>query len=123
MPSSHLLSVISTAIWAGRLKASLPSSSSTCVPSPFCHLPSSHVLRSQMLRQFAPQFAERSRVTGGYSQQDAQEAWTSILNAIKPNLKVDRSPAGKFVQQYLTGEMTKTCVELCSLLEWEGLLT
>ncbi|KAI5481140.1 ubiquitin carboxyl-terminal hydrolase 14 [Pseudohyphozyma bogoriensis] len=58
-----------------------------------------------MLRQWAPQFAERSRQTGGYSQQDAQEAWSSILQAAKPNLKLE----GKgFVQNYLEGEIEKT---------------
>jgi ubiquitin carboxyl-terminal hydrolase 14 len=59
----------------------------------------------QMLRQFAPQFAERSRVNGQYSQQDAQEAWGSIVNAVKGNLRGD---GGSFVDQFMTGEMEKT---------------
>lgn len=58
-----------------------------------------------MLRQFAPQFAERSRASGQYSQQDAQEAWSSIVNAVKGNLKVGGE---RFVDQYLTGQMEKT---------------
>lgn len=67
-----------------------------------------------MLREFAPQFAERSRTSGQFSQQDAQEAWTSILNAMKNNLEVGdaagegASRTGKFVQQFMAGEMTKT---------------
>ncbi|KAL8279698.1 hypothetical protein RQP46_008011 [Phenoliferia psychrophenolica] len=60
------------------------------------------------LRQFAPQFAERSRATGGYSQQDAQEVWGSIITAVKNNLATGQGEAGKFVQQYMTGEMVKT---------------
>ena len=65
---------------------------------------------TQMLRQFAPQFAERSRTTGGYSQQDAQEAWGSIVSAVKANLNTGEGHAGKFVERFMTGEMTKTCV-------------
>lgn len=59
----------------------------------------------QMLRQFAPQFAERSSSTGQFSQQDAQEAWVSIVQAVKNNLKADQS---SFVEQYMMGEFTKT---------------
>lgn len=59
-----------------------------------------------MLRQFAPQFAERSRSTGGYAQQDAEEAWISIVQAVKNNLGNNGEQG--FVQNYLTGEFTKT---------------
>ncbi|ORY72928.1 hypothetical protein BCR35DRAFT_307467 [Leucosporidium creatinivorum] len=59
----------------------------------------------QMLRQFAPQFAERSSSTGQFSQQDAQEAWGSIVQAVKNNLKADQ---GGFVEQYMMGEFEKT---------------
>lgn len=70
-----------------------------------------------MLRQFAPQFAERSRTSGQFAQQDAQEAWTSILNAMKGNLLVGNAAeghsepearTGRFVNQFMAGEMTKT---------------
>ncbi|KAK4699733.1 ubiquitin carboxyl-terminal hydrolase 14, partial [Phenoliferia sp. Uapishka_3] len=59
------------------------------------------------LRQVAPQFAERSRATGGYSQQDAQEAWGAVLTALKNNLGtgVSSGSEGRFVEQYMTGEM------------------
>lgn len=78
----------------------------------------------KMLRQFAPQFAERSP-TGQFAQQDAQEAWTSIVNAMKANLKVGdaagesstaASRAGNFVQQFMSGEMTKTYASSISLV-------
>jgi len=59
----------------------------------------------QMLRQFAPQFAERSPSTGQFSQQDAQEAWGSIVQAVKNNLRADQ---GGFVEQYMTGQFEKT---------------
>lgn len=61
------------------------------------------------LRQFAPQFAERSRTNGQYSQQDAQEAWSSIVNAVKGNLRVGAQDGeGRFVDQFMTGEMQTT---------------
>ncbi|KAK4049975.1 deubiquitinating enzyme [Microbotryomycetes sp. JL201] len=59
----------------------------------------------QMLRTFAPQFAEMSRSGGGYAQQDAQEAWASIVQAVKNTLG---DGGNRFIDQYLTGEMTKT---------------
>ena len=71
--------------------------------------------KRQMLREFAPQFAERSR-TGQYAQQDAQEAWGSIVSAMRGNLRTVGEPTSsaavqaKFVEQYLTGEMTTTFV-------------
>ncbi|GAA6040426.1 hypothetical protein JCM8097_004543 [Rhodosporidiobolus ruineniae] len=58
-----------------------------------------------MLRQFAPQFAERSRQTGQYAQQDAQEAWGAIVQAVK---SAAVGNGGSFVDQYLTGEFEKT---------------
>lgn len=67
-----------------------------------------------MLREFAPQFAERAP-TGQFAQQDAQEAWTQIVTAMNNNLQVGASDSesgsgarGQFVRQYMTGEMTKT---------------
>ncbi|GAA5917178.1 hypothetical protein JCM8208_003999 [Rhodotorula glutinis] len=65
-----------------------------------------------MLRQFAPQFAERSRTTGQYAQQDAQEAWGAILQAAKQS-SLGGSPSGSSaegnaVEQLMMGEFTKT---------------
>lgn len=62
--------------------------------------------RTQMLRQFAPQFAERSRQTGQYAQQDAQEAWGAILQAAKSSSLT--SEGGNFVEKSLTGQLEKT---------------
>ncbi|GAA6006041.1 ubiquitin-specific protease UBP6 [Rhodotorula paludigena] len=59
-----------------------------------------------MLRQFAPQFAERSRQTGQYAQQDAQEAWGAILQAAKSSAL--GGAQGNFVERNLMGEFEKT---------------
>ncbi|GAA5962266.1 hypothetical protein JCM8115_004272 [Rhodotorula mucilaginosa] len=59
-----------------------------------------------MLRQYAPQFAERSRQTGQYAQQDAQEAWGAILQAAKSSALT--AEGGNFVEKSLTGEFEKT---------------
>lgn len=59
-----------------------------------------------MLRQFAPQFAERSRQTGQYAQQDAQEAWGAILQAAKSSSLT--TEGGSFVEKALMGEYEKT---------------
>ncbi|TNY17430.1 hypothetical protein DMC30DRAFT_419798 [Rhodotorula diobovata] len=63
-----------------------------------------------MLRQFAPQFAERSRTTGQYAQQDAQEAWGAILQAAKQSALGGAGAAsgGNAVEQLMMGEFTKT---------------
>ncbi|GAA5945898.1 hypothetical protein JCM3775_003340 [Rhodotorula graminis] len=64
-----------------------------------------------MLRQFAPQFAERSRTTGQYAQQDAQEAWGAILQAAKQSAlggPSSSSSSGNAVEQLMMGEFTKT---------------
>ncbi|BGP19776.1 hypothetical protein JCM10213_006438 [Rhodosporidiobolus nylandii] len=58
-----------------------------------------------MLRQFAPQFAERSRTSGQYAQQDAQEAWGAIVQAVKSSAL---GPGGRFVEEHLMGEFEKT---------------
>lgn len=93
-------------------------------PPPFAHLraPSLTLVssrppaRPQMLRQVAPQFAERSRTTGQYAQQDAQEAWGAILQAAKQSALGGTSAgsegAGNAVEQLMMGEFTKTCVRL-----------
>ncbi|KAJ3559695.1 hypothetical protein NM688_g182 [Phlebia brevispora] len=74
------------------------------------------------LRRAFPQFAELSRpsgggmkglMSGGYAQQDAEECWTQMTNALKevPGLP---DPSGsssgrskKFVEQYMMGEMRR----------------
>ncbi|GAA6018356.1 hypothetical protein JCM10207_000816 [Rhodosporidiobolus poonsookiae] len=58
-----------------------------------------------MLRQFAPQFAEQSRQGGGYAQQDAQEAWGAIVQAVKSTAV---GAGGRFVEEQLMGEFEKT---------------
>ncbi|GAA5995023.1 hypothetical protein JCM5350_005877 [Sporobolomyces pararoseus] len=60
-----------------------------------------------MLRQFAPQFAERSRQTGQYAQQDAQEAWSQIVQAAKTAMGGNASEGGKFVEGWMTGRLQK----------------
>ncbi|GAA6018668.1 hypothetical protein JCM11491_001253 [Sporobolomyces phaffii] len=60
-----------------------------------------------MLRQFAPQFAERSRQTGQYAQQDAQEAWSQIVQAAKSSMAGSTSEEGKFVEGWMTGRLQK----------------
>ncbi|TFK48273.1 cysteine proteinase [Heliocybe sulcata] len=68
-----------------------------------------------VLRQVAPQFAEMDRSKGGmmrgYAQQDAEECWTAITNALKE--VPGPSSNGKFVEQYLQGEIRRElkCVE------------
>ncbi|KAH8105719.1 cysteine proteinase [Phellopilus nigrolimitatus] len=66
------------------------------------------------LRQAVPQFGELARVgksgTGGYAQQDAEECWTQIFNALKavPGNEQDGIAARKkFIDQYMMGEMRR----------------
>lgn len=66
-----------------------------------------------ILRQVAPQFAEKSRDGHNFAQQDAEEVWVRIIQALQNSLHglsessadnaVDSSR--KFVEQYLTGHM------------------
>jgi ubiquitin carboxyl-terminal hydrolase 14 len=55
-------------------------------------------------RQAYPQFAQKDKTGRGYAQQDAEEAWTQILQQVKQNSK---GPDGKpgFVDRFLTGSM------------------
>ncbi|PKI83198.1 ubiquitinyl hydrolase 1 [Malassezia vespertilionis] len=59
-----------------------------------------------MLRNVAPQFAEMAE-GGGYAQQDAEEVWIRIVNALGTYLA---GPDGKdrFVPRFLTGHMATT---------------
>ncbi|CEH19499.1 cysteine proteinase [Ceraceosorus bombacis] len=74
-----------------------------------------------ILRQVAPQFAEMAQSSqpgmgsGGYAQQDAEEVWVRILNALQASLGgLPASSAGgsnsvgntKFVEQFMTGRIT-----------------
>lgn len=65
-----------------------------------------------LLRQVAPQFAETAE-GGGFAQQDAEEAWQRIMQALS-TLPVASGSSDKFVPQYLTGRMRieRTCAEL-----------
>lgn len=60
------------------------------------------------LRQVAPQFAEMGRGGGGYAQQDADECWTTMTNALRA---VPGSTTGKsWVEENMMGSMVKECV-------------
>ncbi|KAA1474156.1 cysteine proteinase [Dentipellis sp. KUC8613] len=70
----------------------------------------------QILRQVVPQFAERSGGSkggmnmAGFAQQDAEECWTQVTNALKdvPGLPTPSgSEPGNFVQQFMTGRMRR----------------
>lgn len=83
-----------------------------------------HVCTLQLLRQLAPQFAERvpQAEGGGYAQQDAQEAWVRILNALSSSLppltpsgqaEGSALPTHNFVSQFMSGQLTinRSCPE------------
>ncbi|SPO32272.1 related to ubiquitin-specific protease [Ustilago trichophora] len=62
------------------------------------------------LRQVAPQFKEMSRDYSSFAQQDAEEAWACIIQALQKSLhglspEAAADPSRKFVEQYLTGHM------------------
>ena len=71
-----------------------------------------------VLRQAFPQFGERARagkagMGGGYAQQDAEECYIQILNALKalPTTEpTEGSQRQKFIEQYMMGEMRRECV-------------
>ncbi|KAL4065479.1 hypothetical protein V8B97DRAFT_2010451 [Scleroderma yunnanense] len=68
-----------------------------------------------VLRQVVPQFAEldrsKSGMMAGYAQQDAEECWTQIMNALKdvPGIHAAGSSISgkKFVDQFMMGEMRR----------------
>jgi ubiquitin carboxyl-terminal hydrolase 14 len=81
----------------------------------------------QVLRQHVPQFQEMRE--GHPAQQDAQECWIQVLQALKQNLDANANAAGasngsgpvasreeairsRFVQRFMTGEMRSECVRL-----------
>ncbi|MBW0471402.1 hypothetical protein O181_011117 [Austropuccinia psidii MF-1] len=63
------------------------------------------------LRSYAPQFAQQTE--GHFAQQDAEECWVQILSAIRSTLDSSSGSNGKFVEQYMTGELTTEtkCIE------------
>lgn len=64
-----------------------------------------------LLRQVAPQFAERGR-SGEYAQQDAEEVYVRLLGALG-TLPAPGAPDSRLVEQYMTGAMTteRRCAE------------
>ncbi|KAF7717912.1 Ubiquitin carboxyl-terminal hydrolase [Penicillium ucsense] len=60
------------------------------------------------LRTAFPQFAQRDRNGHGYAQQDAEEAWSQIVNQLRNKLTIsggsdDSSTGGSFVDKYMAG--------------------
>ena len=65
------------------------------------------------MRSVFPQFAERSRQGEGYAQQDAEEAWSQIVQQLGQKVKVKESedtPEISFVDKYMSGEFTSELV-------------
>ncbi|KPI42242.1 Ubiquitin carboxyl-terminal hydrolase 6 [Cyphellophora attinorum] len=54
-----------------------------------------------------PQFAQKDKTGRGYAQQDAEEAWTQILQQVKQTTKGMGGKAG-FVDRFLTGSIHTT---------------
>lgn len=65
-----------------------------------------------ILRKLAPQFAEMAE-GGGYAQQDAEEAWMRIMQALSM-LPSPSAPGDRIVPQYLSGTMAieRRCLEV-----------
>lgn len=77
------------------------------------------------LRQNYPQFAQKSKDGHGYAQQDAEEAWSSIIQTVRQKLKDSESAASSssstavnkrgdsWIDQFMAGtfEQTMTCDE------------
>ncbi|CAD6583113.1 MAG: deubiquitinating enzyme [Tremellales sp. Tagirdzhanova-0007] len=63
------------------------------------------------LRAIAPQFAEQDS-RGSYAQQDADEAWTQIISALRSSLP-GSSSAHSFIDEYMSIELTRVmqCAE------------
>ncbi|KAL2198805.1 hypothetical protein P885DRAFT_59353 [Corynascus similis CBS 632.67] len=66
------------------------------------------------LRMAFPQFAERSKKGAGFAQQDAEEAWSQIVQQLKQKLKWQSPTEGEtasatsFVDKYISGEFSST---------------
>ena len=56
------------------------------------------------LRTTFPQFAQRDRITHNYAQQDAEEAWSQIVNQLRTKLTITEGDSQvSFVDKYLAG--------------------
>lgn len=63
------------------------------------------------LRVVFPQFAEKAKSNNGYAQQDAEEAWSQIVQQLSQKVKVkDSTDAAEvsFVEKYMSGEFSST---------------
>lgn len=63
------------------------------------------------LRTQFPQFNEKAKSGNGYAQQDAEEAWSQILQQVREKLKVKEDGSGNtvsFVDKYLAGKFSST---------------
>ncbi|KAM7201397.1 hypothetical protein V8F20_004861 [Naviculisporaceae sp. PSN 640] len=62
----------------------------------------------EALRAAFPQFAERSKSGHGFAQQDAEEAWSQIVSALKPKLTAagESSESSSVFDRYMTGELS-----------------
>ncbi|PWN26331.1 cysteine proteinase [Jaminaea rosea] len=76
-----------------------------------------------ILRSVAPQFAEQQQQGGGFAQQDAEEAWVRIIQALQSSLSglaatgdasaAQEAQSRRFIEQYMTGSMLvkRSCPE------------
>lgn len=64
------------------------------------------------LRVVFPQFAEKAKSSNGYAQQDAEEAWSQIVQQLSQKIRVKEGdgPEGSFVDKYMGGEFTSSMV-------------
>ncbi|KAK4102788.1 cysteine proteinase [Parathielavia hyrcaniae] len=66
------------------------------------------------LRTTFPQFAERSKKGPGFAQQDAEEAWSQIIQQLKQKLQWrnptegETAKASSFIDTYMAGEFSST---------------
>ncbi|KAM5347118.1 hypothetical protein ACJ41O_010123 [Fusarium nematophilum] len=61
------------------------------------------------LRVVFPQFAEKSKSGHGYAQQDAEEAWSQIVQQLNQKLRLkegESTPEVSFVERYMSGEFS-----------------
>lgn len=63
------------------------------------------------LRVVFPQFAEKAKSNNGYAQQDAEEAWSQIVQQLSQKVLIkgqEDAPEMSFVDKYMSGEFTST---------------
>ncbi|KAI1067858.1 hypothetical protein LB507_010451 [Fusarium sp. FIESC RH6] len=61
------------------------------------------------LRAVFPQFAEKSKTGQGYAQQDAEEAWSQIVQQLNQKLRItggESTSESSFVEKYMSGEFS-----------------